>query len=61
MLRLHTRHLFEEVSLQTDQIIPRFDPVETTSTDAARLTRMPWRMPSGPVRDRTAWVEAAAA
>ena len=59
MLRLHTRHLFEEVSLQTQQIIPQFDPVETTPTDAARLTRMQWRMPSGPVRDLTAWVEAA--
>ena len=59
MLRLHTRHLFEEVSLQSEQIIPQFDPVETTPADAARLTRMQWRMPSGPVRDLTAWVEAA--
>lgn len=59
MLRLHTRHLFEEVSLQAEQIIPQFDPVDTTPADAARLTRMQWRMPSGPVRDLTAWVEAA--
>lgn len=59
MLRLHTRHLFEEVSLHAEQIIPLFDPVDTTPADAARLTRMQWRMPSGPVRDLTAWVEAA--
>lgn len=57
--RLHTRHLFEEVSMQADQIIPRYDPLETTPEDAARLTRMQWRMPVGPVRDIVAWMESA--
>lgn len=59
MLRLHTRYLFEEVSLKADQIVPQFDPVTTRPDDAARLTRMQWRMPVGPVHDLTGWVEAA--
>lgn len=59
MYRLHTRYLFEEVSLQAEQIVPRFDPVETPPADAARLTRMQWRMPVGPVRDLIGWIEAA--
>ncbi len=59
MYRLHTRYLFEEVSLQAEQIVPRFDPVETLPEDAARLTRMQWRMPVGPVYDLTGWIEAS--
>jgi Zn-dependent peptidase ImmA (M78 family)/DNA-binding XRE family transcriptional regulator len=59
MLRLHTRYLFEEVSLQAQQIVPQFDPVATRPDDAARLTRMQWRMPVGPVHNLIGWVEAA--
>ncbi len=59
MYRLHTRYLFEEVSLQAEQIVPRFDPVETLAEDAARLTRMQWRMPVGPVYDLIGWIEAS--
>lgn len=59
MLRLHTRYLFEEVSLHAEQIVPRFDPVETLPEDAARLARMQWRMPLGPVIDLIGWIEAA--
>lgn len=59
MLRLHTRYLFEEVSLHAEQIVPRFDPVETLPEDAARLARMQWRMPVGPVNDLIGWIEAA--
>jgi Zn-dependent peptidase ImmA (M78 family) len=59
MLRLHTRYLFEEVSIQAEQIVPRFDPVETLPEDAARLARMQWRMPVGPVHDLIGWIEAA--
>jgi Zn-dependent peptidase ImmA (M78 family)/DNA-binding XRE family transcriptional regulator len=59
MYRLHTRQLFEEVGLQAEQTLPRFDPVETPAVDAARLVRMQWRMPVGPVRDLAGWMEAA--
>jgi len=57
--RMHASKLFEQVSLQADQIIPTFDPEATRSGDAARLLRMQWRMPVGPVRDLTGWLEAA--
>lgn len=59
MYRLHTRYLFEEVSLHAEQILPRFDPVASSPQDAARLTRMQWRMPVGPVHDLIGWIEAA--
>ncbi len=59
MYRLHAHHLFETVSLHAEQIVPRFDPVETLPEDAARLTRMQWRMPVGPVHDLIGWIEAA--
>lgn len=39
--------------------MPRFDPVETLPGDAARLTRMQWRMPVGPVYDLIGWIEAS--
>ena len=57
--RMHASKLFEQVSLRADQLIPTFDPEGTSSTEAARLLRMQWRMPVGPVRDLTSWVEAA--
>lgn len=59
MYRMHARHLFEEVSVRTDQRIPTFDPIDVDPTDAARLVRMQWRMPVGPVRQLTQWMEAA--
>lgn len=57
--RMHASKLFEQVSLQADQVIPTLDPEGTIPSDAARLLRMQWRMPIGPVRDLTAWLEAA--
>lgn len=59
LYRLHTRQLFEEVGLPVEQTLPRVDPVETPAADAARLVRMQWRMPVGPVRDLAGWMEAA--
>ncbi|MFE2595792.1 helix-turn-helix domain-containing protein [Streptomyces sp. NPDC059396] len=57
--RMHVRYLMEEVSLRAQQRIPTFDPVDTEPADAARMVRMQWRMPIGPVRSMTPWVEAA--
>ncbi len=57
--RMHASKLFEHVSLQAGQVIPTFDPEGTNAADAARLLRMQWRMPVGPVRDLTGWLEAA--
>jgi Zn-dependent peptidase ImmA (M78 family)/DNA-binding XRE family transcriptional regulator len=57
--RMHASKLFEEVSLHADQVVPTYDPEDMTPSDAARLTRMQWRMPVGPVRDLIAWIESA--
>ncbi|MEP9394014.1 XRE family transcriptional regulator [Gordonia sp. VNK1] len=56
-LRLHAGTLFEEVSLHSDQIVPRFDGDDPDT--AARMVRMQWRMPVGPVRTLVHWLEAA--
>ncbi|MBO8188824.1 helix-turn-helix domain-containing protein [Streptomyces spirodelae] len=57
--RMHVRHLMEEVSLRAQQRFPTFDPIDTDPADAARMVRMQWRMPIGPVPSVTPWVEAA--
>lgn len=59
MYRMHVRHLMEEVSLKANQQVPRFDPVEMDPAEAARMVRMQWRMPIGPVRSVARWMEAA--
>lgn len=57
--RLHAQRLFDELDLRTELTIPWLDPFEYEPTAAARLLRMQWRMPSGPVRDLAGWMEAA--
>jgi len=57
--RMHTSLLFEEVSLRAEQYVPTFDPIEVRPSDAARMVRMQWRMPVGPVRHLMRWIEAA--
>lgn len=59
MHRMHVRHLMEEVSLRAGQQVPTFDPAEIPPADAARMVRMQWHMPIGPVRSLTRWMEAA--
>lgn len=59
MYRLHTRMVYEEVALRAEQTVPRLDPVEVTPGAAARIVRMQWRMPVGPVRNLVRWIEAA--
>lgn len=58
-IRMHRRQLFEQVSLNSGQIVPTFDPIDTDPAAAARIVRMQWRMPSGPVRNLLGWLEAA--
>jgi Zn-dependent peptidase ImmA (M78 family) len=59
MQRLHARRLFDEIAVRTEQRIPSFDPVDTDAASAALFVRMQWRMPTGPVRSLTQWIEAA--
>jgi Zn-dependent peptidase ImmA (M78 family) len=57
--RLHARRIFEDIAVRTEQRLPAFDPMETDPSSAARLLRMQWRMPTGPVRALIQWLEAA--
>lgn len=59
MLRHHARYLYEEIDIRSEHLVPTFDPLFTKPEDAVRMVRMQWRMPIGPVRDLTAWVEGA--
>ena len=59
MYRMHVRQVMEEVSLRAQQRVPTFDPMETDPAEAARMVRMQWRMPIGPVRSAARWMEAA--
>jgi Zn-dependent peptidase ImmA (M78 family)/DNA-binding XRE family transcriptional regulator len=57
--RMHAKQLFEEITMHAQQSVPRFDPVDVLPSDAARMVRMQWRMPIGPVRNMTRWLESA--
>ena len=59
MYRMHTRYIYEQVLLRSEQLVPTFDSLDVTPQEAARLVRMQWRMPVGPVQTLTQWVEAA--
>lgn len=59
MHRLHTRRLMDEVALRADQTIPQLDPIDIDPAGAARLVRMQWRMPVGPVHGLVRWMEGA--
>lgn len=59
MLRLHARYVYEEIDMLTEASVPTFDPLFIEPDDAARLTRMQWRMPIGSVRCLVDWLEAA--
>ena len=57
--RMHLGLLMREVEIEPVLALPLFDPLEYAPEDAARLVRMQWRMPSGPMRDLTGWLESA--
>jgi Zn-dependent peptidase ImmA (M78 family)/DNA-binding XRE family transcriptional regulator len=59
MHRLHSHQLFEEVGLRAERTVPVLDPVEVDSQAAARIARMQWRMPVGPVHGLVQWLESA--
>jgi Zn-dependent peptidase ImmA (M78 family) len=59
MYRMHIRHLTEEVSIRAEQHVPSLDPVEVGPEDAARIVRMQWRIPIGPIPALTPWMESA--
>ena len=59
LYRLHIHRYLNHVELRTTSRIPSFDPFDVTPEAAARLMRMQWRMPVGPVRHLVAWMESA--
>lgn len=59
MYRMHATLMAEEVSVHADRTIPSFDPIEDDPAAAARMVRMQWQLPVGPVRNLYRWLEAA--
>lgn len=59
MYRMHASLMSEEVAIRSDRRIPTFDPVDVDPAAAARMVRMQWQMPVGPVKNLFRWLEAA--
>lgn len=59
MARWHVSRLFETIALHTESSVPRLDVEEYEPEAAARIVRMQWHVPAGPVRQLTPWLEAA--
>lgn len=59
MYRIHANQLLDDVAIKAERQVPRFDAISHSPADAARLVRMQWRMPIGPVRGLVGWLEAA--
>ncbi len=57
--RQHLEAVAETVDLVPRLSLPTFDPMEYGPDEAARMVRMQWRMPAGPVRGLTRWLESA--
>jgi Zn-dependent peptidase ImmA (M78 family)/transcriptional regulator with XRE-family HTH domain len=59
MCRWHVGRLFETIAMHTEHEVPRLDSVDYEPSAAARIVRMQWQMPAGPVKQLTPWLEAA--
>lgn len=59
LYRMRTAFLIDRIPMNPTNHVATFDPDETTPANAARLLRAQWRMPIGPVRNLTRWVESA--
>lgn len=59
MFRMHASLLSEEIRIRAEHRVPTFDPVDTLPDAAARMVRMQWGMPIGPVRQLVRWLESA--
>ncbi len=57
--RQHLEAITDAVEMVPRLGLPRFDPMEYSPDEAARMVRMQWRMPSGPVRGLSGWLESA--
>lgn len=59
LYRMRSAFLLNRVPLNPQNHVATFDPEDTTPSDAARLLRAQWKMPIGPVRNLTRWIESA--
>jgi Zn-dependent peptidase ImmA (M78 family)/DNA-binding XRE family transcriptional regulator len=59
LYRMRSAFLARRIPMNPANHMPTFDPDETTPADAARMVRAQWRMPIGPVRNLTRWIESA--
>lgn len=59
LLRMQVSFLLERLPMRPERQVPQFDPFDTRPQDAALMVRAQWRMPIGPVRNVTRWLESA--
>ncbi|MCE5290216.1 MAG: XRE family transcriptional regulator, partial [Nocardiaceae bacterium] len=59
LYRMRSAYLTRRIPMDPANHMPTFDPDDTTPADAARMVRAQWRMPIGPVRNLTRWIESA--
>lgn len=59
LLRMQVSFLLERIPIHPERQVPQFDPYDTRAQDAALMVRAQWRMPVGPVRNLTRWLESA--
>lgn len=59
LLRMRSSFLFDRVTMDPQNQVPSYDPDDTLPEVAARLVRAQWKLPIGPVRDLTRWLESA--
>jgi Zn-dependent peptidase ImmA (M78 family)/DNA-binding XRE family transcriptional regulator len=59
MYRAHAAELMNHVTVEASRAIPSFDPIWDEPEAVARMVRMQWRLPVGPVRRLYPWIEAA--
>jgi Zn-dependent peptidase ImmA (M78 family)/transcriptional regulator with XRE-family HTH domain len=57
--RWHVAKLYESVSMRATLSVPRFDPDQYSPEECAMFVRTQWRMPLGPVRGLTSWLESS--
>lgn len=58
-LRMHSSFLLERMPLNSSNHVIQLDPDDHSPEQAAGMLRAAWRMPIGPVRNLTRWVESA--
>lgn len=59
VMRRQVDRVFSKVEMTPTLYLPTVDPTEMRPEEAAQLVRQQWRMPIGPVRKLSRWMDAA--